>query len=296
MLNTCARSCMSRRGLAWQALVLVSCLAGGLDVLLAHDMWIEPSTFTLEPGKPLAVRLRVGVDLVGDPVPRDPALLERFIAVDANGTMPIAGSDGVDPAGVMPAGGPGLMILGYASKPSSIVLTPEKFNSYLAEEGLEPIAALRAQRKQTAADAREAFTRCAKALVLSGSPTSSQGDRVLGFTLELVAERNPYTLGPGADFPVRLTYRGQPLEGALVVAINKRNPSSKLSARSKKDGRATFRLTEPGMWLIKAVHMTTAAADSGAEWASFWASLTFQLPPVRVAAYLSPSAAAGSAW
>jgi hypothetical protein len=29
------------------------------------------------------------------------------------------------------------------------------------------------------------------------------------------------------------------------------------------------------MWLIKSVHMIPAPAGSGAEWASFWASLTF---------------------
>ena len=30
----------------------------------------------------IGVKLRVGVDLLGDPVPRDPALIDRFIAVD----------------------------------------------------------------------------------------------------------------------------------------------------------------------------------------------------------------------
>jgi hypothetical protein len=32
-----------------------------------------------------------------------------------------------------------------------------------------------------------------------------------------------------------------------------------------------------GMWLIKAVHMVPAPAGANAEWASFWASLTFEL-------------------
>ena len=31
------------------------------------------------------------------------------------------------------------------------------------------------------------------------------------------------------------------------------------------------------MWLIKAVHMVPAPADSNADWASYWASLTFEL-------------------
>jgi hypothetical protein len=31
------------------------------------------------------------------------------------------------------------------------------------------------------------------------------------------------------------------------------------------------------MWLIKAVHMVPAPTGARAEWASFWASLTFDL-------------------
>ena len=108
--------------------------------------------------------------------------------------------------------------------------------------------------------------------------SDQDSDRVLGFTLELVAERNPYALHAGQSLPVRLLYRDKPLAGALVIAVNRRNPSAKLSARSGKDGRATFKLTEPGMWLIKAVHMTPAAAGEQSEWNSYWASLTFELP------------------
>ena len=113
--------------------------------------------------------------------------------------------------------------------------------------------------------------------MLSGSPSEAQGDRPLGFTLELVAERNPYAVRAGQDLPVRLTYENRPLAGALVVAMNRLNPSEKLSARTDNDGRVRFRLRPGGMWLIKAVHMVPAPAGTNAEWASFWASLTFEL-------------------
>jgi uncharacterized GH25 family protein len=76
---------------------------------------------------------------------------------------------------------------------------------------------------------------------------------------------------------VRLTYESRPLIGALVVAINRLNPADKMSARTDADGRVRFKLRQDGMWLIKAVHMIPAPAGSNAEWASFWASLTFEL-------------------
>jgi uncharacterized GH25 family protein len=159
-----------------------------------------------------------------------------------------------------------------------VELTAEKFNQYLQEEGLDAVAAMRASRKQTAEGAREMFTRCAKSLILSGAPADTQGDRALGFTLELIAERNPYTLRDGEELPVRLTYEGRPLAGALVIAMNRMNPAERVSARTGQDGRVRLKLRPAGMWMIKAVHMIAAPAGSDADWHSYWASLTFERP------------------
>jgi uncharacterized GH25 family protein len=245
--------------------------------LFAHDMWIEPRTFSPEPGETIGVRLRVGQDLLGDPLPRDPALVNQFVIEDAAGRRPVVGRDGADPAGFVRVAMPGLLVIGYRSNPSVVELPADKFNQYLKEEGLEAIAALRARRNETGATAHELFSRCAKSLVLSGSPSEAQRDRQLGFTLELMAERNPYAVRAGDDLPVRLIYENRPLAGALVVAMNRLNPSGKLAARTDNDGRVRFRLPPGGMWLVKAVHMVPASAGTNARWESFWASLTFEM-------------------
>jgi uncharacterized GH25 family protein len=59
--------------------------------------------------------------------------------------------------------------------------------------------------------------------------------------------------------------------------MNRQNPSEKLAARTDNDGRVRFQLRRGGMWLVKAVHMVPAPAGANAEWASFWASLTFEM-------------------
>jgi uncharacterized GH25 family protein len=257
--------------------LVVAAIALSRAPLFAHDLWIEPTTFSPRPGQVVGVRLRVGQDLLGDPLPRDPALINQFVLEDAAGRKPVVGRDGADPAGIVRMAIPGLVVIGYLSNPSAIDLAADKFNQYLKEEGLDAVAALRARRNETGARAHELFARCAKSLVLSGSPSEAQGDRLLGFTLELVAERNPYAIRAGEDLPVRLTYENRPLAGALVVAMNRLNPSEKLAARTDNAGRVRFRLWPGGMWLVKAVHMVPAPAGSHAEWASFWASLTFEL-------------------
>jgi uncharacterized GH25 family protein len=258
---------------------LSSLLVFAVTPLLAHDMWIEPATFLPGSGEIVAVRLRVGQDLLGDPLPRDSSLINQFIVEDAEGRKPVVGRDGRDPAGFVRVAMPGLLVVGYRSNPSSVELTADKFNQYLKDEGLDAIAALRARRNETGAKAHELFSRCAKSLVLSGSPSAAQGDRRLGFTLELVAERNPYAIRAGEDLPVRLTYENRPLAGTLVIAMNRLNPSEKMAARTGKDGRVRFKLRPGGMWLVKAVHMLPAPAGANAEWISYWASLTFEVAP-----------------
>ena len=244
----------------------------------AHDFWIEPTTYAPAIGTVVGIRARVGDGFLGDPVPRSADLLEALVVEDSAGRRPLVGRDGSDPAGVMRVAATGLHVVGYHGKPSRVELPADKFNKYLAEEGLERVAAARVQMKQSGAGARELFTRCAKTLVLAGDLRAGQHDRSLGCALELVAERNPYAMREGQSLPVRLTYDGQAVEGALVVAMNRQRPSEKVSARSDRDGRVRLLLPAGGVWLIKAVHMVPAPVTANADWASFWASLTFDLP------------------
>jgi uncharacterized GH25 family protein len=111
-------------------------------------------------------------------------------------------------------------------------------------------------------------------------------DRALGFTLEFLAEKNPYTVHAGQELPLTLMYEGRALPGALVVAMNRANPSAKVTSRTDDKGHVRLRLSQEGVWLIKAVHMVPAPQNSNAEWASFWASLTFEMKnsPAGVAA------------
>lgn len=263
--------------------LLLSASAAG-----AHDLWLEPSSFRPAQGEPVAVRVRVGEHFQGDPVPRNSARIERFAAIvpgqsvpgDRELELPLKGAEGADPAGQATLPVPGTWILVYDTNHAAAELAAEKFEPYLREEGLESIIALRAERGQSKAPSREIYSRCAKSLVVVGTESggSAQGhDRVLGLPLELVPEASPAALPAGGELPVLLLYRGEPLAGALVVAMRKDQPTQKVSARTGKDGRVRLRLDRPGDWLVKAVHMVPAPQESGADWESFWASLTFHM-------------------
>jgi len=159
----------------------------GASPLLAHDLWIEPTSFAPRPGQVIGVKLRVGMNLEGDPVPRVPGLIREFVVAGDSDRRTIAGREGADPAGIMRVAAQGLKVIGYYSKPSFIELPAEKFNPYLEDEGLDAIVAFRAGHGQSEKAAREIYSRCAKSLVLAGAPSETEGDRRLGFALELIA-------------------------------------------------------------------------------------------------------------
>jgi uncharacterized GH25 family protein len=263
---------MSRR-----ILIALTALLLEAGALRAHDFWIDPSSFRPAPGQRLVVRLRVGQHFRGDPVPRDPSLLQRFALVGpGGGETPVPGVPNAEPAGIAALAQPGLALIAYASGRSPMELDGAKFETYLAEEGLESVSAARAKKGQTGAAVKEVFSRCAKSFLAVGGTSGPGYDRVLGLTLELVPEKDPSSLPPGGDLPVRLLYRGKPLAGALVAALPRDQPAAKVAARTDAAGRARLRLDRPGVWLVKAVHMIPAPAGTGADWESFWASLTFE--------------------
>ena len=139
-----------------------------------------------------------------------------------------------------------------------------KFEQYLKEEGLEKISRdpEEARRRGEAGDARS-FSRCAKALLLAGDAANPGRDRALGLTLELVAEKDPYALGPGGELPVRLLLEGKPLAGALVEALLHGDPAVKVSVAHRPAGaRVAALLARQGFWLIKAVDMSPAPGGS----------------------------------
>ena len=259
-----------------RALLLAAALAAA-PPLSAHDFWIEPSSFRPAVGSTVTARLLVGEGFRGDPVPRNPAMIEKFVLVTDAGETPVVGRSGDDPAGRVRIGGPGLALIGYRSRNSFLFLEADKFEEHLRGEGLESILELRAKRGESAKPSRELFSRCAKALISSGDGSTGY-DRNLGLTLELLPEKNPYALAAGGELPIRLLYEQKPLSGALVVAMPFDAPAEKISRRTDAKGRVRLRLPSSGRWLVKVVHTVPASDTSVADWESLWASLTFEIP------------------
>lgn len=262
----------SRNAARLGAAALAALLAG---TARAHDFWIEPERFRPQPGESVPLRLYVGEHFKGEPVLYLPAQFKRYVAVGPDGEASIPGTPGDDPAGTVTPARAGIYTIGYHSEPYEVSFDSlEKFEAYLNTEGLERHRALAERRFKVRNTILETYTRHAKALLRVGGAAAGF-DRVLGFPLELVVETDPYA---GDTLTVRVLYDGEPLEGILVVASNKRDPMNKQRVRSDREGRATVLIDKSGVWLINAVHMVPGGLFAKADWRSYWASLTFERP------------------
>jgi uncharacterized GH25 family protein len=218
----------------------------------AHDFWIEPTTFRPSGGETVYLSLRVGENFAGDAVPRSAYRIQSFVVRDADGERAVGGVENVDPAGMITAG-KSSAVAGYHSNFADVELPRAKFESYLRAEGLDNRITARTDGMQ-----RERYARFAKTILGTGLDT-----KPFGWRFELV---------PVGATSFRAMYEKKPLAGTLVFALSR--DGKKLSARTDKNGLVTFDLTK-GEWLVKTVHMTPAPANSGFQWESLWASVTF---------------------
>ena len=272
------------------ATALSVCLAMGWMArdASAHDYWLEPSRSPSAKSEELIFRLQIGDRLRAEE--ERPLQKDRIIRFDLYGDrtarrdLLAAGQDNQLPAAkIRLEGGSALIVMDR--KPRPIMMEPDRFNQYLAEEGLEAIITQRARLGQTDAPGRESYTRFLKTLVQEGNPTTATANtlykRRVGQRLEILLENDPGQLSSaGGDLTVKVLFEGEPLAGAKVFACHRAADDQTphvVTAMTSARGLATFKLDQPGLWLVRTVTMraTNTGTKVDAAWESFWATYTF---------------------
>lgn len=267
-----------------------------LGVLLAgragaHEYWIEPSTFAPKVGETVGVQLRVGDGFPGEARARDPRRLVRLFMVSASGEHEIAGIDGQDPAGSIRVLQPGPLVVAYRSNFSPLTLDAKKFESYLMEEGLDHIVQERARLGESEKEGTERFSRAAKSLlrVQGADPATPKdavatGESVIQKPVGMPAEITPVACDPtaatvGSPLAFSVVHNGAPAADRLVIAFFRDDPKHTIRLRTDAAGIVRFTPDRAGMWMLGNIWMKRADANTGANWESVWASLTFSIAP-----------------
>jgi uncharacterized GH25 family protein len=258
---------------------LVCSLFLGIATANAHEFWLEPNTYAPKAKEDVGILLKVGQHFSGALYPYLSDRFFKFTTEQDGDAKTVEGLDGDDdPAVKLAFPDERLAILAYHSKFFDLNYEKiAKFESFLGNTGLDEILIRHRAAGKPETNIDERYYRAAKLLLNVGGKAVGE-DRFTGMPLELVAERNPYSLAAGEELPVRLLYEGKPIEGILVTAFEKSNPKTAQKRRTDKDGRAMIPLPTPGAWLLNAVHMIEPAPDDGVHWISLWASMTFERP------------------
>lgn len=253
-------------------------LIAGLTPGQAHEFWLEPHAWQVEPGATISLRLRVGDGPPGEPYSRNPGHLVRFELLGPDGARFVSGRPGNDPAGrVGVDGGPGTRVAVYEGGSSRAELEASEFESYLRSVGLEQVIEKRAALGESAMPGRERFSRCAKTLIRVGDAEGGF-DRVAGLDLEIVPRDDPRTArARGGKLSVQVLREGSPAPGLLVRAFHP-DLGAAASARTDAAGRGSLPLDRPGFWLLSVVDMRREESESDLEWSSVWSSLSVMVP------------------
>lgn len=248
---------------------------------LSHDFWIQPNRFQTQPGQPFPVTLQVGH---GDARQRWGNGLDRIIQLKSfgpNGARDLkADFRGAASADILTrfneAGTHAIVLQSTLARSE---LPAGRFNDYLQVEGLTGINAARVRTGATGQAGRERYSRRAKALVRVGAATpanSRVATRALGLKLEIVLDKDPYTLGSTGSLPLHVVYNGKRLSGAKVSLTNL-DSDAKAFATAVTDpaGRANFRVPRSGNWLLNVVWGEPVSGDPTADFETTFSSVTF---------------------
>ncbi|MEM6559091.1 MAG: DUF4198 domain-containing protein [Myxococcota bacterium] len=258
----------------WFLIVLGASIVGlPARLALAHDFWIEPSSFAIEPGLEISVRLKVGHE---DDVKEWERKPERIVRLDAQSPgkappRPILGNEGDKPAGRVTLHEPGAHQLVYRSRHSYIEMPAEKFNAYLDHEGLK---APRRARGETKEDGLESYARYCKALVRVGDGYEGASRRV-GLALEFMPLQDRFDQSETLEFV--LEFRGKPLVGARVDLLRLDDLTRSFHTITDNKGVVRFKNPGAGRWMVATTHMIAASAEIRGDWESFWSTLSFLL-------------------
>lgn len=259
-------------------------LVGLPGAALAHEFWIEPQSYQVEPGADMVAVLRVGQEFGGV----EQAYLERnFVRFDldcGDGPVPVEGRAGDRPAMTVPAPSDGLCVVIHQTRDYSLTYREwDKFVNFVTHKDFKTALADHAARGLPQTDFIERYSRYAKSLIAVGDGDGS--DSEAGLLTEIVAEANPYTDDLSAGLPVRVLYEGKPRVDTQVELFEKA-PEGAVEItlhRTDAEGRVSLPVRAGHSYLVDAVvfRELTPVAENDPVWESLWAALTFAVPEAR---------------
>lgn len=252
----------------------------------AHDFWVQPFKFQIEPNSTVLTSLQVGHGKDRQRWDSDASRVVQFTSTGPKGVNDLRKTLRAGPMTAdhpLAFGAPGTYLLALETSHAESTLPGLRFQDYLKQEGLTPALELRARTRAEARPGREIYSRRAKALVLVGPPSATPQPwvtRPLGLTLEIVPETNPYAPGAPGELAVRVYYQGRLLPGATVMLNNLQFDGRPVQTLvTDAAGRAVVKFPRTGDWQLNVIWTRPLLGNRTADFDTTFSSLTFGFPP-----------------
>jgi hypothetical protein len=261
------------------ALTVAAIAAGGKGS--AHEFWIEPAAFSVEPGATIEADLRVGEEFRGSRQSYLPRNFARFEVVAGGAALPVEGRLGDLPALAMADMPEGLAVVVHETTARDLTWSEwDRFLGFAEHKDLGDVTEMQAARGLDQEGVREEYFRYAKALVAVGDGAGA--DARMGLRTEFVALANPYTDDLSAGFPVQL-WLGDTVRADEQVELFDEAPDGTVTVslhRTDADGIARLPVTPGHRYMIDAVTLEAVdpVEETDPEWRTLWANMTFAVP------------------
>lgn len=266
-----------RRVLAFSVIIFILAASS----ISAHDFWLVPQNFRLNPGDSVTIFANTGMDFPNSLSAVTPDRVNQFVLVGKSAKENITefnvqGNSLVTKCTLKEQG---TYVVGTALSPKEIKLTAEEFNEYLLHDGLANIYELRKKEGILDEDAVEHYSKYPKTIIQVGEKIDNVPTKPLGLPIEIVPKVNPYGLKLGDDLEVAVLFRGKPLSGVEIAwSYPGKGEEFAGSKKTDKNGKAVIPLNKDGPYVIRLTHMEWIKKPTH-EWESYWTSLTFEVLP-----------------
>ncbi|MEM6695153.1 MAG: DUF4198 domain-containing protein [Pseudomonadota bacterium] len=261
--------------------ILAFCIAFLAGPAWAHEFWISPERYRVEPGGTMQADIRVGENFKGGGYPFIPANFKRFDLVQGNSVVPVTATIGDRPALAMAAPSSGLWVVVHQTKDYALTYGNwPKFERFTADKDMAWAQDEHVARRLPKEGFRERYSRYGKSLIAVGDGAGA--DRAVGLLTEIVALANPYTDAVSGGMPFLVLYEGAPRANVQVEVFERRADGSVAERKYRTDaaGRVTVPVAPGAEYLVNSVVIRAieARSDSQPVWETYWASLTFAVP------------------
>ncbi|HPM30822.1 MAG TPA: DUF4198 domain-containing protein [Chryseolinea sp.] len=246
-------------------------------VVQAHEFWIQPQKYFYAIGEKATLSFKVGQNFTGEPWNLKHHRIERLELLRGSQTIDLKTNvkEGDKDNLEIELKENGTHLIVMQSNNAFIELEADKFNSYLKEDGLDNVYDIRKNTNTLNKPSKEFYSRHTKLLFQVGDVKDDTYKKVMGLPIEIVPDRNPYSLKKGDLIRFKILWQGKPVFGARIKVWNRfDNRTTIQNIYTEQDGTMETHISNPGAWMVSVVRMIPSTKE-GADWESYWGSLVF---------------------